>query len=291
MFIDVHAHVSKYPYPSGNGIDLFMTADELREVNRRENIELSILLPIVSSETYVPQSVGEVIDIANESGGEFIPFMNIDPRVLSNTSDSPIGSLIEFYLKQGCRGIGEVLPLMAWKEPRMQNLLKHAESFRLPLIFDMSAQIDQSYGIYDDPGMPQLEACLNKFPNLTFVGHGPAFWAEITTVEKHEDRLGYPKGPVHKEGRVAQLMRTYPNLWVDLSAGSGANALTRDEEYAVKFLNEFSYKIMFGTDYCYAGQPVLPTAGLLIRLRSEGRLSPEAFEMIARGNAKRLLKL
>ncbi|MEI8345181.1 MAG: hypothetical protein WCG06_03820, partial [Candidatus Omnitrophota bacterium] len=53
--------------------------------------------------------------------------------------------------------------------------------------------------------------------------------------------------PITDEGRVPQLMRKYTNLYGDLSAGSGCNALKRDRKYAVKFLNEFQDRLMFGT--------------------------------------------
>ena len=87
-----------------------------------------------------------------------------------------------------------------------------------------------------------------------------------------------------------ELFRRYPNLWGDLSAGSGANALMRDEAYAVRFLNEFQDRLCFGTDLCYNNQP-LPLAGFLLRLRDEGKLAPDVFEKIARGNIIRLLGL
>jgi len=77
-------------------------------------------------------------------------------------------------------------------------------------------------------------------------------------------------------------------LAAELSAGSGANALTRDCEYAVGFLNEFGDKIMFGTDIC-AKSNDYPTAQFLRGLKSSGKISAGTFEKIARGNAVRLL--
>ena len=120
------------------------------------------------------------------------------------------------------------------------------------------------------------------------MGHGPAFWSEIGTLETVADRGGYPAYPVKEEGAVPKLFRRYPNLWGDLSAGSGYNALARDEEYAVKFLCEFQDRLCFGTDICFAEQE-LPLAGFLIRLKETGRISDTVFEKIARGNARKLL--
>jgi len=292
MFIDVHAHVYKYQYPNPipGGDPLFINEEELRAAHVELGVERAVLLPIVSSEEYMPQSVGEVIDIADASGGKYIPFCNVDPRVYSNSSDAPIGILLEYYKGLGCKGVGEVMPNLPWNDPRVQNLLRHVERIGFPLIFDVTGRLNGGYGIYDDPGMPQLEDCLNRFSGLLFVGHGPAFWAEISALRNPADRFGYPDYPVADEGRVAQLLRNYPNLAVELSAGSGANAMLRDPVYAASFLNEFYDRVMFGTDICTKSQRP-PTAGFLIKLRDEGRLSAERFDMIARGNAVRLLKI
>ena len=110
MFFDMHGHVYKYQYPTPSGIELFASPEQLAEIYARIGVERAVLLPVVSSEEYMPQSVGEVIDIANASGGRWIPFCNIDPRVYSNSSDAPIGRLLEHYARLGCRGIGEVMP-------------------------------------------------------------------------------------------------------------------------------------------------------------------------------------
>jgi predicted TIM-barrel fold metal-dependent hydrolase len=290
MFIDVHEHVYKYQYPDQNGDMLFITLPELLKAQEDLEIDRAILLPVVSSEMYMPQSVGEIIDIANASNGRFVPYCNVDPRVYSNRSDAPIGKLLDYYRSLGCKGIGEVMPNIPWKDPRMQNFLLHAERSGFPLIFDMTGAYNEGYGIYDDPGMPQLEACLEKFPNLLFIGHGPAFWAEIAELKDPRDRRIYPKYPVWKEGKVAAFLRQYPNLAAELSAGSGANAMLRDPDYAVAFINEFHDRIMYGTDICTSNQRP-PMAAFLKTLMAEGKISRNTFEAVARENAIRLLNI
>ncbi len=59
----------------------------------------------------------------------------------------------------------------------------------------------------------------------------------------------YPTGPVVPGGKVPELMRRYPNLYGDLSAGSGANALRRDPDHARRFILEFSDRLLYGRDY------------------------------------------
>ena len=139
-------------------------------------------------------------------------------------------------------------------------------------------------------GLPQLERTLARFPKLKILGHGPAFWAEMGVLETPADRGTYPKYPVREEGVVPKLFRSHPNLLGDLSAGSGYNSLARDPDHAVKFLNEFQDRLLFGTDICYAKQN-LPLAGFLKNLKAKGKLPDSAFRKIARENAVRLLGL
>ena len=86
------------------------------------------------------------------------------------------------------------------------------------------------------------------------------------------------------------LLRRYPNLLGDLSAGSGYNALARDPDYAVRFLNEFQDRLLFGTDICPPDQEV-PQAQFLIDLRETRKISDAVFRKIARENAIALLGL
>jgi predicted TIM-barrel fold metal-dependent hydrolase len=45
------------------------------------------------------------------------------------------------------------------------------------------------------------------------------------------------------------LFDKFPNLWADLSAGSGHTALSRDPAHAVKFLTRYADRLLFGRDY------------------------------------------
>ena len=94
-----------------------------------------------------------------------------------------------------------------------------------------------------------------------------------------------------EEGSVPHLLRTYPTLYADLSAGSGYNALTRDPAYGIRFLNEFQDRLMFGTDVCFADREGrMPQLEYLRRLQAEGAISQEVFEKVVYRNALRVLK-
>lgn len=290
MFIDIHAHAYRKECPLADGRTRFATPEEVIKRYDQLGIEKGAYLPLIGPEEYLPQSNEDVIEICEKSNGRLFPFCNLDPRGLGNSPGANFSIWFEHYKKRGCRGIGEFMPNLAFADPRCQNFFKHAEKAGLPVIIDLSSRLGIGYGIYDDIGLPQLENTLKQFPELVILGHGVAFWSEIGILETPADRAIYPQYPVIEEGVVPKLMRRYPNLWGDLSANSGFNALTRDPDYAIKFLNEFQDKLCFGTDICYAEQQLL-LANFLIELKEEGKISRKVFEKIARENAIRLLKL
>jgi predicted TIM-barrel fold metal-dependent hydrolase len=199
--------------------------------------------------------------------------------------------IFEQYKELGCKGVGEVTFNLPFFEPHMQNFFRAVEKCGLPMTFHLAHRLGGCYGIYDEPGLPGLAETLQQFPDLIMLGHSQTFWAEISELDTVIDRAGYPKGKV-KEGAVPKLMRRFPNLYGDLSAGSGANALMRDEEYAVRFLTEFQDRLCFGMDVCL--EPTDANAKLayfLIKLRDEKKISEEIFRKVARENISKLLGL
>lgn len=293
MFIDIHVHVARHSSPPRLGSDepYFSTAAQLIGRYDKIDVEKAILLPIVHPECmYGAQSNEEIIEIADASAGRFVPFCNVDPRAMSNSVDAELGYLLAYYRDKGCKGIGEVCANLPFLHPMVQNLLKHAQDVGLPLTFHIAAQIGNIYGLYDDPGLPQLERSLQRFPRLRFLAHSQSFWAEMAPLETPGDRYGYPNYPIREEGVVPKLMRRYPNLYGDLSAGSGHNALARDQAYAAQFLAEFQDRLVFGTDICAPSTPT-PLVDLLLAMRDQGKISEVVFQKVARENAIRLLGL
>ena len=231
----------------------------------------------------------------------FIPFCNIDPRALTNSADAPLDRLLRYYRDQGCKGLGEVMLNVPVMDPMVQNLFKHAQDVGLPVIFDGSDRVGGGFGLYDDPGLPQLEHTLQRFPDLIILGHGPVFWTEIGRLETPAERSSVfrpdgeqvgcrPTGPIKEEGVVPKLFRRYPNLYGDLSDPNGWHALARDPEYGPKFLTEFQDRLLFGTDICFFEMP-FPLVDLLLEWRDKKRISAEVFNKVARENAVELLGL
>ena len=287
LFIDIHSHAYRKPCPFPSR---FCLPDELLGIYDKLNIERGVLQPIVSPEVYLPQSNDDIIEMVENSGGRFIAFCNIDPRSLTNTSNTTFGDLLKYYRDRGVKGLGEFMPNLAFMDPLVLNLLRQVEEVGFPLCFHMQVAIGSGYGLYDDIGLPQMEHCLQIFSKLVFIGHSAPFWAEIGQLETPYDRAGYPNYPVKEEGVLPKLMRRYPNLYGDLSAGSGFNALNRDHAYAIKFLNEFQDRLLFGTDIC-APDGKAPLVDFLLGLRRDKKISENVFQKIARKNAIKLLNL
>ena len=290
MFIDIHVHLCRMPGFPRHGKQSFATPQQLLDRYDKLEIERAVVLPVCNPECcHGVQSNEDIIEIA-QNNDRFIPFCNIDPRSMTNSASAPLGDMLKYYQDKGCKGIGEVCANLAFLDPLVQNLFKGAEETEMPLTFHIAAKFGGIYGLYDDPGLPQLEESLRRFPKLKFLGHSQSFWAEMAPLKNEFDRFGYPDYPVEEEGVIPKLMRKYPNLYGDLSAGSGCNALARDRNYAISFLNEFQDRLMFGTDICAPDTPVR-LVDFLLDLRNSGEISENVFYKVAKGNAIKLLNL
>ena len=294
MFIDCHVHaVEEAPCPrASDGLQPISTPEQLIAIYDSVGIEKAVILPIGSPDsTNFVQSNEEMLRMVRRYPDRFIPFCNLDPRSMLNTPKANLDYVLKYYRDKGCKGIGEVTVNLPMDDPRVENLFAAAEAAGLALTFHLSTRIGNTYGLEVDSGLGKLEKALQKFPNLKFFGHSQTFWAEIS--DDPEPRGGYPKGPVIEPGAITRLMRKYPTLYGDLSAGSGCNALARDEDHAVKFLNEFQDRLMFGTDICApeTADLCLKLIALLEKLRGENRISEEVFNKVARENIIRILEL
>jgi predicted TIM-barrel fold metal-dependent hydrolase len=117
-----------------------------------------------------------------------------------------------------------------------------------------------------------------------FIGHGPAWWGEISADYRRADRIGYPKGKIKPGGSTDRLLADYPNIYGDLSAGSGYNALTRDPDFTPGFIARHWRKLMLGTDYLRPWQE-LPQVEFLHTFP----MTEEQRQAILGGNAEQLL--
>lgn len=300
MIIDFHTHVGDFRYKQ-EGPQQPVTWDGLIARLDEEGIDKAVLLPVYPSpENYIGPAVITVggMDVreqvleAEGRGDRLIPFGNLDPRWMGNRPDADYSAMIAWFKEHGCRGIGEVTANVPCDDPRTINMFRQAGAAGFPVLIHNVGFLPGTYGLQDDPGMPRLATLLEQAKDTIVLGHGQGFWSEMGAGLTPEWKMRYPTGAITEEGALPKLLRRYPNLYGDISAGSGHNAITRDPEYGVRFLNEFQDKIVLGTDVC-SGDPAgrMPHLPTLKRLLAEGAISQLVFDKITSGNARRLLGL
>ena len=291
MFIDIHVHTRYFPGPERLCGGTYATPEELQAMLKPHGVQKAVILPNANPEcAFIIGGMGDALAVVEKYPDFFIPFMNVDPRQVSNSPDADLTHVMKYYKERGCKGIGEVCANLPFDDPLMENLFKHAQANELPLLFHMAPERGGYYGIVDHLGLPLLEGALQKFPDLTFVGHSQPFWAEISGDLTEEIRNTYPNGPVAEGGATVRLFRKYPNLYGDLSpaAGSGFNAISRDPEFGFAFMEEFQDRLLFGSDICDPRNK-LTLIGYLNDAVTNGDISREAYEKICYKNAEKLL--
>jgi predicted TIM-barrel fold metal-dependent hydrolase len=144
------------------------------------------------------------------------------------------------YLDLGAIIIGEQKFGVECDSKESQILYQLAGDYRVPILLHFQ------HGTYN-MGFERLHTMLEKFPKTTFIGHAQTWWANID--KNHADqKVLYPKGKVTAGGLTDRYLSDYPNMFADMSAGSGLNALTRDEDHARGFLDRHADKILYGSD-------------------------------------------
>ena len=287
--IDVHIHTSMWEGAKIQPGCVLASPEEIKESYAELGVDKGFLLPLISPEhRFCVQTNEEMEFVANKYSDTFYWFCNIDPRMGKNTDETDFSYFINFYKERGAIGVGEVTANLYTDDPRMDNLFYHCALCDMPVTIHI-APTKYNCGIIDELGLPRLEKMLKKHPNLKILGHSPCFWSEIGDNVTEENRGGYVSGKVNP-GRIVELLREYPNLYCDLSAGSGYMAMSRDPDFTYRFIEEFSDRLMYGTDICRAKQKTY-LADWLDESFLRGCISEENYRKLVRENAIRILKL
>jgi len=276
-FIDVHTHIGR----TWNG-DPPLTADALVRWMDEHNVAKAVVLPLVSPESSSYLNLTEqALAASARFPDRLVPFCCVDPRTSYLGGRAGLRAMVKEYVDRGAKGFGEHKAGLPIGHPRMRALYEVCDDLRLPVLFHM----DNQRGT-DQPGLPGLERVLTDFPKVAFIGHGPGFWASISGDATARDLGGYPRGPVAPGGALDRLFQACPNLWGDLSAGSGAGAIDRDRAFGRAFLVRRADRLLFGTDYLKPAQRV-PQFDVLASFD----LPADVRTKIERGNAAELLHL
>ncbi|HEY7498187.1 MAG TPA: amidohydrolase family protein [Vicinamibacterales bacterium] len=278
--IDIHQHVGYSGRPD----------DVLLAHQRAMGVSTTILLPagrsVNTASTHSGTANGlQAQALGNEACRRFATAHRLSYRFAANEVPDVDGATkeIERYLKLGAVMIAEQKFGVDCDSPPMQKIYALANAHRVPVLMHWQ------FGMYNY-GFERFHKMLEKFPNVTFLGHAQTWWANID--KNHQDQsILYPKGPVTPGGLTDRYLADYPNMYGDLSAGSGLNALTRDEAFTKDFLTRHQDKLVFGSDCsdhdgggpkCQGSQTIATIRRLAATKQIERKL--------LHGNAKRIFK-
>lgn len=144
------------------------------------------------------------------------------------------------YLDLGAIIIGEQKFALECDSLESQALYAIAAEYRVPILLHFQ------HGTYNT-GFDRFHKMLEKYPNTTFIGHAQTWWANVDKNLDDQKNL-YPKGSITRGGITDRYLADYANMFADMSAGSGLNALMRDEDHARGFLDRHQDKILYGSD-------------------------------------------
>lgn len=192
---------------------------------------------------------------------------------------------IEKYLKMGALGIGEQKFGIDCDSKYVDMLAELATDYKVPILMHFQ---HLTYNL----GYDRFYKVLEKYPKVNFIGHAQTFWTNIDKSITDQKNL-YPKGNKIVPGGITdRYLSDYPNMFADMSAGSGLNALIRDEDHTRGFLYRHQNKILYGSDCTdtLGRGPGCQGAQTIAAIR---RLSPsKAIERkILYENAKKMFKL
>ncbi len=209
---------------------------------------------------------------------EFLFGANEVPDIVGATRE------IERYLRRGAVMIAEQKFGVDCDSAEMQEIYRLAETHRVPVLMHWQFKM-YNYGF------ERFHRMLEKFPRVAFLGHAQTWWANID--RNHADQsVLYPKGPVTAGGLTDRYLTDYPNMFADLSAGSGLNALTRDEEFTRDFLTRHQDQLVYGSDCSdHDGAGTKCSGAQALATLRRLAASRDIERKLLYGNAKKLLRL
>jgi uncharacterized protein len=166
--------------------------------------------------------------------------------VSANPSQPDAEKLLRDSITAGAVSIGELKFHLALDSPEMRRVYAIAAELNVPVMMHIQTfphfEGEQPY----NTGYLEFDKVLHAHPRTTFIGHGDLFWAHISA-DVPADR-GYPGGPIKPGGLTDKWLSDFPNLYGDMSANSGNNALSRDTGYSREFIARHKDRLIFGSD-------------------------------------------
>lgn len=248
--IDIHQHLSYGGQRDAawKQIGPARTDAALLAHQRKMGVTKTILLPagrpLIRPSTLNGKANG--LDTTISGNAEALAFVRAHPgeyffgaNEVPDIDEAP--GVIEKYLKLGAVLIGEQKFNLECDSPASQRLYALAADHGVPILMHWQAG---SFNL----GFERFHRMLQKFPKTVFIGHAQTWWANIDQANVDDPRRLYPTGPVKPGGLTDRYLADYPNMFGDLSAGSGEGAFKRDPEHAKAFLARHQDKLLYGSD-------------------------------------------
>jgi uncharacterized protein len=208
-------------------------------------------------------------------------------------------------IKDGAQGFGEMKFHAAADGPEYRRAYALAADLKVPILIHFQ-EVDHfpNEGTWATGYAKTFAKILKEFPKTTFIGHADAFWANVSADYRND--AAYPSGPIVRGGVTDKWLADFPNLFGDMAANSGNNAMSRDPVFTTDFVTRHQDKLIFGSDCACAdghgggiSQGNNPAAARMVgkcvareTLGLLKRLAPAAvFQKIAWDNAHKLLKI
>lgn len=226
QIIDCHLHINHFD----RSIE-----DTIRHMDATGTTK-AFILPLETGEGGVTLRAETVLHAYHQYKDRIFPFCQTDIR------QPDVLEKIKAYHLLGCRGVGEQKEQVPLNDKRVEAVIALCDELDWPITLHFQ---DGANGF--NQGLAEhLETYLKRYQKVRIIGHAQTWWANISG-DASPDNL-YPKGPVKPGGLLDRLLQEYPNVYGDLSAGSGYNALTRDEEFTASFLDRNHAKLLYGSD-------------------------------------------
>ena len=172
--------------------------------------------------------------------GHFVRSVRVDPAL------PDANQILRAAVKGGAVSIGELKFHLALDSPEMRRVYELAADLHVPVMMHIQNFPHFKGELPYNTGYTEFDKMLRAYPRTNFIGHGDLFWAHISA-DVPADR-GYPDGPIKKGGLTDRWLSDFPNLYADMSANSGNNALSRDTGFSEGFVTRHKTKLIFGSD-------------------------------------------
>lgn len=223
--VDCHLHINHFDRS---------VEDTIRHMDATGTSK-AFILPLETGEGGVLLRSETVLHAFHQYKDRIIPFCQTDIR------QPDVLDRLRAYHLLGCRGVGEQKEHLPLNDKRVEAVIALCDELNWPI----TIHFQDGKGGYNQGIQSHLETYLKRYRRVRIIGHAQSWWANISA---DVPKSLYPKGPVKPGGLLDKLLGDYPNLYADMSAGSGYGALTRDEEFTAGFFERHSQQILFGSD-------------------------------------------